>query len=103
MPRLVLLAALILIPSLPKDAAAGQSICGPYALIAEQLRTRFDERPLYRWPNPGGTHIVEFWRSESRGTISIIAIDVRSVACVIATGTSSERVDEATGENGEGA
>ena len=83
-------------------ASAGQSLCGPYALIAEQLRARFDERPLYRWPNPGGGHVVEFWRSDTRRTISIVAIDVRGVACVIATGISSEAVG-APDDDGDGA
>ncbi len=44
-------------------AWAGQSVCRPYAAIADQLRAKFDEQPIYRWPSSDGSHLVEFWRS----------------------------------------
>jgi hypothetical protein len=81
-------------------AWAGQSVCGPYAAIAGQLRAKFDEQPIYRWPSSDGSHLVEFWRSDSRRTISILAIDTRAWACVIATGANAEAVvdDQQDGE-----
>ena len=90
------LASVVAVP-----ARAGQSLCGPYAAIAGQLRAKFHERPIYRWPNPGGSHVVEFWRSDSGRTISILAIDSRAWACVIAIGANAEAVTDVD-KTGEG-
>ncbi len=81
-------------------AWAGQSVCRPYAAIADQLRAKFDEQPIYRWPSSDGSHLVEFWRSDRRRTISILAIDTRAWACVIATGANAETMvdDQQDGE-----
>lgn len=96
-----LCAALLSAPD--RAVLAGPSICGPYAIIAAQLRARFGELPLYRWPSPSGTHVVEFWRSEGGRTVSILARDAGGVACIIATGRDAERIAMPPAGKGAGA
>ena len=97
MKHTALTAALVAAVLLSAPALGGQLLCGPYPLVAEALRSQYDERPIWRWLSPSGLHLVEFWRSEARGTVSIVVMDTRGAACIVAAGEGSEPIDNQTG------
>ncbi len=97
MKYMALIAALVAAVLLSAPARGGQSLCGPYPLVAAELRSQYGERPIWRWLSPSGLHLVEFWRSEAHATVSIVAMDTRGAACIVAAGEGSEPIDNQPG------
>ena len=98
MKHTALTAALVAAVLLSAPALGGQLLCGPYPLVAEALRSQYGERPIWRWLSPSGLHLVEFWRSEARRTVSIVATDTAGSACIVGAGEDSEPIEAPPGE-----
>jgi hypothetical protein len=69
----------------PEDPAAQAPMCGAYAELRSFLNERFGEQPTSLGLTDDGT-VMQVFASRTAGTWTMVSVDSRGHACVLATG-----------------
>lgn len=72
-------------PDRAPGGAAGEPMCGNYEALHTLLADQFDERPTSSGLADDGS-IMQVFASSTAGTWTLVSVDPRGTACIVATG-----------------